>query len=204
MPRPAHFQMKNFFYCTKKTRNLEHSFHSASPADAGVLRNPSTFWNLCQLGVAVKWPKHVRACVFGGKIVWGASVFGNFQFLSFFTFSEISFSKISFSDSSIVPAIRWNYFCSFSDSLKLTNRWSHFDSDPWKRSQTARRSQQTAHFGPRGAAGAHKQEKKSYTSKIRYIVTHKNACCHSRWDSMERPRDGLLQKESWKEEQEEE
>jgi hypothetical protein len=57
-------------------------------------------------GVAVKWPKHVRACVFGGKIGWGASVFGNFQFLSLFTFSEISFSKISFSDLRIVSAIR--------------------------------------------------------------------------------------------------
>jgi hypothetical protein len=58
-----------------------------------------------ELGVAVKWPKHVRACVFGGKIGWDASVFGNFQFLSLFTFSEISFSKISFSDLKIVSAI---------------------------------------------------------------------------------------------------
>jgi hypothetical protein len=48
----------------------------------------------------------VRVCVFGGKIGWGASVFGNFQFLSLFTFSEISFSKISFSDLRIVSAIR--------------------------------------------------------------------------------------------------
>jgi hypothetical protein len=45
------------------------------------------------LGVAVKWPKHMRACVFGGKVGWGASVFGNFQFLSLFTFSKISFSN---------------------------------------------------------------------------------------------------------------
>jgi hypothetical protein len=46
------------------------------------------------LGVVVKWPKHMRACVFGGKIGWGVSVFGNFQFLSLFTFSKISFSDL--------------------------------------------------------------------------------------------------------------
>ncbi len=96
-------------------------------------------------GVAVKWPKHMRACDFGEKIGWDASVFGNFQFLSLFTFSKISFSKISFSNSSIVSAIRWNYFCSLSNSLKLMNRWSHFDGVPWKRSQTACQSQQTSH-----------------------------------------------------------
>jgi hypothetical protein len=70
-------------------------------------------------------------CVFGRKIGWGESIFGNFQFQSFFTFREISFSNlricVAFSDLGIVSAIRLNYFCSFTDSLKLTNRWSHFD-----------------------------------------------------------------------------